>query len=57
MGRQSKKLQMQGLRILRNEVYLQYAAMTKDEVSRSSWTSYEAVNVLEDTLLNLQYPF
>jgi hypothetical protein len=26
-----KKLQMQGLRILRNEAYLQYAAMTKDE--------------------------
>jgi hypothetical protein len=31
MGRHSKKLQMQGLRILRNEAYLQYAAMTKDE--------------------------
>ncbi len=31
MGRQSKKLQMQGLRILRNEAYLQYAARTKDE--------------------------
>jgi len=31
MGRHSKKLQMQGLRSLRNEAYLQYAAMTKDE--------------------------
>ena len=31
MGRQSEKLQMQGLRILRNEAYLQYAAMMKDE--------------------------
>jgi len=36
---------MQGLRILRNEAYLQYAAMTKDEAERSSWTFYEAVNV------------
>jgi hypothetical protein len=31
MGRQSKKLQMQGLRILRNEAYQQYVAKTKDE--------------------------
>jgi len=31
MGRHNKKPQMQGLRSLRNEAYLQYAAMTKDE--------------------------
>jgi|GEM_PF-616695 len=29
--RHSKKRQMQGLRILRNEAYLKYAVMTKDE--------------------------
>ncbi len=43
MGRQSKKIQMQGAQILRNETYLQYVAMTKDEAQRSSWTFYEAV--------------
>ena len=37
---------MQGLRILRNEAYLQYAAMTKDEAKRSSWTFYEAVKFI-----------
>ncbi len=41
--RQSKKLQMQGTRILRNEAYLQYVGMTKDEAQRRRWTFYEAV--------------
>ena len=48
---------MQGARIFRNEAYLQYAGMTKDEAQRSPsallraaslsngrWTFYEAVN-------------
>jgi hypothetical protein len=43
--RQSKKLQIQGAQILRNEAYLWYAAVTKDAAQRRSWTSYEAVNV------------
>ncbi|MFB0505859.1 MAG: hypothetical protein ACETWT_03920, partial [Thermodesulfobacteriota bacterium] len=42
---QSKKLQIQGAQILRNEAYLQYAAMTKDAAQRRSWTFYEAINV------------
>jgi hypothetical protein len=42
---QSKKLQTQGVQILRNEAYLQYAAVTKDAVSMSngSWTFNEAI--------------
>jgi hypothetical protein len=32
---QSKKLQIQGAQILRNEAYLPYAAVTKDAVQRS----------------------
>lgn len=34
---------MQGVRILRNEAYLLYVAMTKDEAQRSRWIYYEAV--------------
>ena len=40
---QSKKLQIQGAQILRNEAYLQYAAMTKDVAQRRSWTFFEAI--------------
>jgi len=29
--------------ILRNEAYLRYVAMTKDEAQRRRWTFYEAV--------------
>jgi hypothetical protein len=42
---QSKKLQIQGAQILRNEAYLQYAAVTKDAAQRRSWTFYEAIKV------------
>jgi len=35
-GRLVKNDEMQGARILRNEAYNQYAAMTKDEAERSS---------------------
>jgi len=35
---------MQGVRSLRNEAYLWYVAMTKDEAQRRRWTFYEAVN-------------
>jgi hypothetical protein len=42
---QSKKLQIQGAQILRNEAYLlQSAAVTKDAAQRRSWTFYEAIN-------------
>ncbi len=34
---------MQGVRILRNEAYVWYVAMTKDEAQRRRWTFYEAV--------------
>jgi hypothetical protein len=34
---------MQGTRILRNEAYFWYAAMTKDEVQHSRMTFYEAI--------------
>jgi hypothetical protein len=44
MRRQSKKLQIQGAQILRNEAYLQYVAVTKDAVQRRSWTFCEVVN-------------
>ncbi len=44
IGRQSKKLQIQGAQILRNETYLRYAAVTKDAAERRSWTFYEVVN-------------
>jgi hypothetical protein len=39
------KLQIQGAQILRNEAYLQYAAVTKDAAQRRSWTFYEAVKI------------
>jgi hypothetical protein len=35
---------MQGVRILRNEAYVWYVAMTKHEAQRRRWTFYEAVN-------------
>jgi two-component system response regulator (stage 0 sporulation protein F) len=41
--RQSKKLQIQGAQVLRNEACLQYVAVTKDAVQRKSWTFCEAV--------------
>ena len=34
---------MQDVQILRNETYLWYVAMTKDEAQRRRWTFYEAV--------------
>jgi len=40
---QSKKLQMQGAQILRNEAYVWYAAVTRDAAQRRSWTFYEAI--------------
>ncbi len=43
--RQSKKLQIQGAQILRNDEYLEYAAMTKDAAQRRSRTFYEVVKV------------
>ncbi len=43
--RQSKKIQIQGAQILRDEAYLQYASMTKDAAQHRSWTFYEAVKV------------
>jgi len=39
---------MQGARILRNEAYYWYAAMTKDEVQHSRMTFYKAVNLYRD---------
>jgi hypothetical protein len=42
---QSKKLQIQGAQILRNEAYLQYAAMTKDAVQRSPSALLRAVSM------------
>ena len=54
----SKKIQMQGAIIFRNETYLRYVGMTKDESQRSPstllwvvslsngrWTFYEAVKI------------
>ena len=32
----------------RNEAYLQYAAMTKDEAQRRRWTFYEAVKLMKE---------
>ena len=43
--RQSKKLHRQGARNLRNEAYLWYAAVTREEGERSIWAFYEAVNI------------
>ena len=40
-----KKLRRQGARIMRNEAYSAYAAMTNDEVQRSIRTFYEAVKI------------
>jgi len=48
---QSKKLQIQGAQILRNEAYLQYAAVTKDAAQRRSWTFYEAIIHDQSTFL------
>ena len=41
---QSKKLQIQGAQILRNEAYLQYAAVTKDAAQRSPSALLRAVS-------------
>jgi len=41
--RQRKKLHRQGARIPRNEAYLWYAAVTREEGERSIWAFYEAV--------------
>jgi len=38
-----EKAQMQGARVLRNEVYFQYSAMTKDEAEHRRWAFCEAV--------------
>ena len=54
---------MQGARILRNEAYLSYVAMTKDEAQRRRWTFYTAVKAgneqdrAKPTLLLESYPF
>jgi len=45
IGWQSKKLQIQGAQILRNEAYLRYAAVTKDAAERRSWTFYKAIKI------------
>ncbi len=37
---------MQGAQRLRNEAYLSYVAMTKDEAQRRRWTFYEVVKSL-----------
>jgi hypothetical protein len=37
---------MQGALILRNEAYLSYVAVTKDEAERRRWTFCEAVNLV-----------
>jgi hypothetical protein len=42
---QSKKLQIQGAQILRNEAYLQYAAVTKDAAQRSPSALLRAVSM------------
>ena len=41
--RQSKKLQIQGAQILKNEAYSQYVAVTKDAVQHRSWNFCEVV--------------
>jgi hypothetical protein len=33
---------MQGVRVLRNEAYILYVAMTKEDAQRRRWTFYEA---------------
>ncbi len=38
-----QKVHMQGVRILRNEAYLQYVGMTKGEAQHRRWTFCEAV--------------
>ena len=62
---------MQGARIFRNEVYLQYVGMTKDESQRSPstllravslsngrWTFYEVVKYcLNDIFVMLRFIF
>jgi hypothetical protein len=39
------KVQDQGKQILRNEAYIEHAAMTKDAAHRRYWTFYEAINI------------
>jgi hypothetical protein len=53
--RQSKKLQIQGTQILRNEAYLLYAAVTKDAAQHRSWTFYEAVMSCNLIIINAQF--
>ncbi len=43
---------MQGAQILRNEAYLSYTAMTKDEAQHRRWIFYEAVKN-QDIIFNV----
>jgi hypothetical protein len=52
MRRLRKKRRRQGAQILKNEAYLSYAAMTKDEAQRSIRTFYEAVMIAIHTAVN-----
>lgn len=54
---QGKKLQTQGAQILRNEAYLEYAAMKKDAVQRIIYIFCEAIILKVSTVigkLNIQ---
>ncbi|MBA4423685.1 MAG: hypothetical protein C0390_11420 [Syntrophus sp. (in: bacteria)] len=44
LGRLRKKLQRQGARLLRNEAYSLYAAVTREEAQRSIWAFCGAAN-------------
>jgi len=51
---QSKKLQIQGAQVLRNEMYLWYIAVTKDAAERRSWTFYKAVKFSIERYLQIK---
>ena len=42
-GRLLKKVQVQGARVLRNEAYEQYAAVTKGEAERRRWAFFSGL--------------
>jgi carbon storage regulator len=44
LGVQSKKFKINAPQIPRNEAYLSYAAVTRDEAQRRYWTFYDAIN-------------
>jgi hypothetical protein len=43
----------QGAQILSDDTYFSYFGETKDAAQRGSWTFYEAINLIQQTVIQL----